>query len=104
MRSHRPRARPSSLCAASPSCAALIFAMTAPDIRNRTGASKEAVQDFTKSQCFCSADLEIISCVVQVFPPNFTTNRPSIAKDDGLSAPATIEHSSFDCGHQSTCH
>jgi hypothetical protein len=34
------------------------------DIRNRTGASKKAMQDFTKSQRFCSADLETISCVI----------------------------------------
>jgi hypothetical protein len=74
------------------------------DIRNGTGASKEEAQDFCEEPMFCSANLETISCVVQIFSSNLTTNRPSIAKDDGLSAPATIEHSSFDCGRQSTCH
>jgi hypothetical protein len=73
------------------------------DIRNGTEASIRRGAGLWESQHFSSADLETISCLSKSFPPA-SPQIGIIAKDDGLSAPATIEHSSFDCGRQRTCH
>lgn len=70
------------------------------DIRNGTRAS---IRRLWESQHFSSADLETISCLSKSFLPA-SPQIGLLVKDDGLSVPATIEHSSFDCGRQRTCH